>query len=142
MTQARNGHRVKVHYTGKLDDGTVFDSTEGRDPLEFTLGEGHVISGFEIAVEGMDEGDSKTVTLPPEQAYGPHREEMVVAIDRQQVPTNFHPQVGQQVELRSDDGRTLTARVIEVDDVQVTIDANHPLAGQQLVFDIDLVAVR
>lgn len=141
MAAAKSGDRVKVHYTGRLRDGTVFDSTEGREPLEFQLGEGRVIAGFEDAVQGMSPGDTKSVSLSPGEAYGPRRDEMVVAIDRERVPDDFNPQVGQRIELRGGEGQIMPAMIVEVTDQAVTVDANHPLAGQELQFDIDLVEV-
>jgi len=141
MAEAKNGSRVRVHYTGTLNDGRVFDSTEGRDPIEFTLGQGQVIPGFEQAITGMQEGQSKQFTLSPDQAYGPRRNEMVMEIDRQRVPPDFHPQAGQRIELRSADGHTLPATIVEVTPDVVRVDANHPLAGEELNFEIELVEV-
>jgi len=141
MAQAQNGDTVRVHYTGKVKDGTVFDSSINRDPLEFTLGEGLLIPGFEQAVLGMSPGESKTVEVPADQAYGPHRKEMVVEIDRREFPPHFHPEVGQQLQIPRPDGRVTRLIVTEVSEETVTLDANHPLAGQDLIFDIQLLEI-
>ncbi|MGA7932439.1 MAG: peptidylprolyl isomerase [Kovacikia sp.] len=141
MTQAKHGDTVKVHYTGKLEDGTVFDSSTEREPLEFTIGEGNIIPGFEKAVVGMDLGQSKTEIIPTEQAYGPYQEEMVVTIDRKQMPAEIAPEVGQQLHIQQPNGQVLPVIITDVSDVTVTLDANHPLAGENLTFDIQLVEI-
>jgi peptidylprolyl isomerase len=141
MAQAKTGDTVKVHYTGKLDDGTVFDSSADREPLEFKLGSGSIIPGFERAVLGMSLGESKTETIPTDDAYGPHLEEMVVVVDRQQMPAEIEPQVGQQLQLQQQDGQVLPVVITDVSDASVTLDANHPLAGEALIFDIELVEI-
>ncbi|XGV99175.1 MAG: peptidylprolyl isomerase [Leptolyngbya sp. BL-A-14] len=141
MAQAKSGDTVKVHYTGKLDDGTVFDSSENREPLEFTLGSGSIIPGFERAVLGMNPGESKTEVIPTDDAYGPHLDEMVVVVDRQQMPPEIEPQVGQQLQLQQQDGQILPVIITDVSDGSVTLDANHPLAGEALTFDIQLVEI-
>lgn len=141
MTQAKNGDTVKVHYTGKLEDGTEFDTSLAGDPLQFTLGENQVISGFEQAIVGMSLGESKTATLSAEQAYGPHRTEMVMVVDRDRFPDHIDPVVGQRLELRQPDDQTIGVNVTEVSEASVTLDANHPLAGQALIFDIELVEI-
>ncbi|NIR33214.1 MAG: peptidylprolyl isomerase [Desulfuromonadales bacterium] len=139
MSQAKEGDSVKVNYTGKLDDGTVFDSSEGKDPLEFTIGSGQVIPGFENAVDGMEVGDSKTVTLSSEDAYGPRRDEMVLQVERERLPDEIDPQVGQQLQVGSSEDQTMIVQITEVTDDSVTLDANHPLAGKDLTFEIELV---
>ncbi|GAB4344829.1 MAG: peptidylprolyl isomerase [Candidatus Abyssubacteria bacterium] len=141
MAQAKSGDTVKVHYTGKLDDGTVFDSSVGREPLEFTLGGGQVIQGFEEAVVGMEPGETKTANVAAEKAYGPHREEMVVPVNRGEFPEHIEPEVGQQLQMRRTDGRSIVVTVTDVSETTVTLDANHPLAGKDLTFDIELVEV-
>ena len=141
MAQAKQGDTVNVHYTGKLDNGTVFDSSVGRDPLQFTVGEGMVIPGFEEAVVEMTPGDSKTVKIPSHQAYGPRRDEMVVVVERNQFPPDLEPEVGEQLEMRQADGQAFVVTVADVTDANVTLDANHPLAGEDLTFDIQLVDV-
>lgn len=141
MAQATNGDTVTLHYTGKLEDGTVFDSSVNRDPLQFTLGEGLLIPGFEQAVLGMSVGESKTAKVSADQAYGPHREEMVVDIDRQEFPPHFQPKVGQQLQIPQGDDRTTRLIVTDVSEQKVRLDANHPLAGRDLVFDIQLLEI-
>ncbi|MBE9009846.1 peptidylprolyl isomerase [Pseudanabaenaceae cyanobacterium LEGE 13415] len=141
MAQAKVGDTVRVHYTGKLDDGTVFDSSSNGDPLEFTIGDGNIIPGFEKAVVGMSPGDSKTEVIPAGQAYGEHREEMVVVVDRAQMPPEMQPEVGQQLEIRQPDGSSIPVVVTDISEADITLDANHPLAGEDLVFDIQLVEI-
>jgi peptidylprolyl isomerase len=141
MAQAKFGDNVKVHYTGKLDDGTVFDSSTTGDPLEFTIGEGMIIPGFEQAVVGMVPGDSKTELIPMDQAYGPYREDMVVVVDRNQMPTDMDPEIGQQLQIQQPTGQAIPVVVTNVSDAEVTLDANHPLAGEDLTFDIQLVEI-
>jgi len=141
VAAAKNGDMVKVHYTGKLDDGTVFDSSTGREPLQFTVGEHEVIPGFEEAVVGMNQSESKTVKVPADAAYGPRFDEMVLKVDRSRLPQDFEPQVGQQLQMKRSDGHTIIVTVSEVSESDVTLDANHPLAGKDLVFDIELVEI-
>jgi len=142
-SQARNGDVVQVDYTGKLADGTVFDSSAERGPLEFTLGAGQMIPGFEKAVFGMKVGEKKTVTIPVDDAYGPYRDELVVEIPREKLPSDMTPEVGQQLGFPQPDGRTLVVTIIDVSDNNtVTIDANHPLAGKDLTFEIELVKIQ
>lgn len=140
MSEAKTGDTVKVHYTGKLEDGTVFDSSRDRDPLEFTLGQGQVIPGFEQAVEGMEAGESKSASIPADEAYGERRDEMVIDVGLEEFPDDIEPSVGQQLQLRQGES-TMTVRVTALDDESVTLDANHPLAGEDLTFDIELVDV-
>ena len=141
MSKAETGNTVKVHYTGRLNDDTQFDSSAGRDPLEFTLGTGQVIPGFEEAVTGMSIGDSKTVTIPAEQAYGPHHDDLILVVERSQIPAHINPEVGQQLEIHQQDGRAAAVVITEVTDESVSLDANHPLAGQDLIFDLELVEI-
>jgi len=141
MVQAKGGDTVKVHYTGKLDDGTIFDSSKDRDPLQFIIGEGRVIPGFEQAVVGMNPGESKTATVAANEAYGPHLKEMVVVVDRKEIPEHLEPKVGQQLEIRQEDDRTIVVTVSDVSESSVTLDANHPLAGKDLTFDIQLIEI-
>jgi peptidylprolyl isomerase len=141
MAQAQVGDMVRVHYTGRLTDGTIFDSSMQREPLQFTLGQGEMIAGFEHAVIGMSPGQSKTETIPSEQAYGPHRSELLVEIERQHLPPDLQPYVGQNLQMTQPNGVTVTVVVTTVSLSQVTLDANHPLAGKDLVFDITLVAI-
>lgn len=141
MRQASTGDTVQVHYTGKLDDGSVFDSSRGRDPLEFTVGAGQVIAGFDGAVAGMRPGDRKTVTIPAEEAYGSHREELRFTVPRAQFPDDLEPEVGQQLQM-SQNGEAAIVTVAAVADEGVTLDANHPLAGRDLTFELELVGIR
>jgi peptidylprolyl isomerase len=141
MTQAKTGDTIAVEYTGKLDDGTVFDSSVGKDPLQFTLGTGAVIPGFEEAVIGMDTGDSKTVTIPAEEAYGEHNPDLVMVFERERIPPELTVEVGQQLQLQQDNGRAVPVVVTDLSSSEVTLDANHPLAGEDLTFDIQLVAI-
>lgn len=142
MTQAKPGDTVSIHYTGKLDDGTVFDSSRGRDPLEFSLGSGQVIPGFEAAVMGMNLGESKTQVIAADQAYGPYRDEMVMVVDRNQIPADIPLDVGIQLQLQGPEGQMVPVMVTDLSDADVTLDANHPLAGENLTFDIELVEIR
>lgn len=141
MPQAKAGDTVRIHYTGTLQDGTVFDSSEGRDPLEFTLGAGQVIPGFDSAVSGMEVGASRTVTIPAAEAYGPRRDDMVLAIPRDQVPPHIDPTVGEQLQVGQGQEQFLVT-VAEVNDREVVLDGNHPLAGQDLTFALELVGIR
>jgi peptidylprolyl isomerase len=142
MTQAKPGDQVSIHYTGKLEDGTVFDSSRDRDPLEFSLGSGQVIPGFEAAVLGMALGESKTEVIPAENAYGPYRDEMVMVVDRQQIPTDIPLDLGLQLQLQGPDGQLVPVLVTDMSEQEVTLDANHPLAGETLIFDIELVSIQ
>jgi FKBP-type peptidyl-prolyl cis-trans isomerase 2 len=141
MAQAQLGDTVQVHYTGKLTNGTTFDSSQNRDPLEFTLGEGEIIPGFEQAIMGMQPGESKTETIAADQAYGPHRSELLITVERQEFPEDLEPHVGQRLQMTQTNGDAVPVVVTGVSTSQVTLDANHPLAGQELVFDITLVAI-
>ena len=142
MAEAKNGDTVSIHYTGRLEDGTVFDTSENRDPLEFTLGEGNVIPGFEKAVQGMEEGDSKTATIPSDEAYGQRRDDLVLSVSKEQLPPDLEPQVGQRLQMQAGDGQTFQVVISEVEEESVEVDANHPLAGEDLTFDIELVEIQ
>ena len=141
MAQAQQGNKVQMHYTGKLKDGTVFDSSYKRDPIEFKLGEGKIIPGLEQAVEGMQPGEKKTVEVGPEKAFGKHRSELLQTVDRSQFPDNIEPEVGQQLQIRQQGDQPIQVTVTEVNPSGVTLDANHPLAGRDLIFDIEVVDV-
>ena len=141
MTQAKSGDTIKIHYTGKLADGTVFDTSANRDPLQFTIGEGQVIPGFEQAVIGMNPDETKTAEIPADKAYGPRREEMVLVVDRSQLPPDFKPEVDQRLQVRQADNQNFIVTVTGVSESSVTLDANHPLAGKDLIFDIRLVEI-
>lgn len=140
MAEAKAGDTVRVHYTGTLNDGQEFDSSRGREPLEFTLGTGQVIPGFDDAVTGMQPGDEKKVTLPADEAYGQRRDDLVLQVERSQFPPHIQPQVGQQLQLQNGD-QVLVVTVVEVGADRVTLDANHPLAGQDLTFNLQLVSI-
>jgi peptidylprolyl isomerase len=141
MAQAKQGDTVQLHYMGKLQDGTVFDTSRERHPLQFTIGNGQVIAGFEQAVIGMKIGELKTARIPMDQAYGPHREDLVVTMDRSKLPPGLIPQVGQRLELTQVDDQTSLVTVIGTTESTLTLDANHPLAGKELIFDIELVGI-
>lgn len=141
MEKAKSGDTVKVHYTGKLEDGRVFDTSAQRQPLQFTLGQRSVIPGFEQAVVGMVAGEAKTVQIPPEKAYGQRRSQLVFHVERAKLPADLEPEVGQQLEFRQQDGQAVPLVVTGVSESKVTLDANHPLAGQELTFDITLVEI-
>ena len=141
MSQAKTGDTVKIHYTGTLDDGTEFDSSSGREPFEFTLGGGQVIAGFGSAVDGMAAGDSKTVTIPAGEAYGERHDQLVQQVPRSSLPDDMKPEVGMQLQSRSTEGQAMNLVVTEVDDESITVDSNHPLAGQALTFAIELVEI-
>jgi len=140
--QAENGDTVQVNYTGRLADGTVFDSSVGREPLEFTLGAGQMIPGFEKAVFGMKVGEKKTVTIPVDEAYGPRRDDMIMEVPREKLPSDINPEVGMMLESTGKDGGRIIFTIINVSDNNtVTLDANHPLAGKDLTFEIELVKI-
>jgi peptidylprolyl isomerase len=141
MAEAKKGDSVKIHYTGKLTDGTVFDSSAGRDPLGFTIGGGQVIPGFEEAVIGMSLGACKNVTIPVEKAYGPRNEELIMPFPRNQVPPGLNPEVGQKLQLSGPDGEPVMVSVANITDEHIILDANPPLAGEELIFDIELVEI-
>lgn len=141
MATAKDGDKVKIHYTGKLTDGTVFDSSDGRDPLEFTLGENQVIPGFEEAVKGMATGESKTVTIECDQAYGQRAEDRIMTVALKDLNLDFNPKQGDQLTLQRQDGQQMMVTVTDIDETNMTLDANHPLAGKDLVFEINLVSV-
>jgi len=142
MNQAKNGDTVIIHYTGRLQDGTVFDSSSGREPLQFVIGSGQVIPGFDNAVTGMKKGEKKTADIPCQQAYGDRNPSMVIVVDRKHVPPEIDPEIGQRLQLGSPGGELLTVTVIKVDEENITLDANPPLAGEDLTFDIELVEIR
>jgi peptidylprolyl isomerase len=141
MAAATHGDTVHVHYTGRLDDGTVFDSSEGRDPLSFTVGAGQVIPGFDEAVAGMAPGDSKTVRINPGDGYGDRRDDLVLEVPKEQLPEGLDPEIGMELALRGEDGRQMPVRVAELRDEAIVLDANHPLAGLPLTFDLTVVEV-
>lgn len=141
MTRVKEGDTIVIEYKGKLEDGTVFDSTEGKDPLEFTVGEGEVIPGLEKGVIGMSAGESKSIVIAPEEGYGPHLKERVCALDKKRIPDNFHPEIGQQLQMYRADGLPVMGTVVAVSDTLFTMDYNHPLAGKTLIFETTLLEI-
>ncbi len=141
MSKVTNTDTVKVHYTGKTDDGTVFDSSIEREPLQFTMGQGQLIPGFEKAVEGLAVGESTTVRIPADEAYGDVRPDMVVDIEKNQIPPDINPELGMQLQIQQPNGQPLGVTVKAITETHVTLDANHPLAGEALTFDIELVEI-
>lgn len=141
MAQANSGDTVRINYTGKLNDGTVFDSSEGRDPLEFKVGENTIIPTLEAAVVGMNAGDKATVEITAENAYGPHQPDAIQTVERNQIPAEVDLTVGAQLQATVPDGQVMVLTVAAVEETTVTLDGNHPLAGQDLTFDIELVEI-
>ncbi|ARE38854.1 FKBP-type peptidyl-prolyl cis-trans isomerase SlyD [Rhodovulum sp. P5] len=141
MTQVKAGDKVRIHYTGTLSDGTVFDSSEGRDPLEFTVGSGQIIPGLDSALPGMSAGDKKTVEIACADAYGEARPEARQAIPRAQVPADMPLEVGASLQVQTEQGQVIPVTVAELTETEVVLDANHPLAGKDLTFRIELVSI-
>src|SRR4029079_5776644 len=141
MQQVKKGDVVKVHYTGKLTNGEQFDSSTGRAPLKFTVGSGQMIKGFDDAMPGMSVGEKKTINISPEEGYGEQNEEAIIEFPRQNVPADMPLEVGMQLELRSEDGMPIPVTIADVKDDIIILDANHSLAGKELVFDIELVEI-
>jgi peptidylprolyl isomerase len=141
MSGAKKGDSVKVHYTGKLHDGSIFDSSQNREPLEFEVGAGMMIAGFDKAVSGMKVGDKKIADIPAAEAYGEKNAEMVIEVPKAQLPPDLKPEVGQQLSMQQPDGQALPVVISGIKEDSVEIDANHPLAGKDLVFDIELVEI-
>lgn len=142
MQQVKQGDKVKVHYHGRLTDGTTFDSSEGRTPLEFEVGSGAVIPGFDNGVMGMSVGDKKTINIPADEAYGQRVAELVMDFPKDRFPEEMEPEVGMQLMMNNGAGQQFPVVVVDVKDDTVTLDANHQLAGQDLVFDIELVDIE
>jgi len=144
MTQphAEPGHTVKVHYDGYLEDGTFFGSSRADNPVEFTIGESTLIPAFERAVVGMSEGEKKTVSVPPQEAFGEHREELVRTVEKTELPSNIEPEVGKVLVIRADQGEDVRAVITNVAEESLTIDANHPLAGKEVTFEIELLEIE
>ncbi len=140
--QAKKGDTVSVHYTGRFTDGQVFDSSEDSDPLEFKIGEGDVISGFDEAVRGMTIGDKRTIEVEPDDAYGQRIDSLVQSVARTSMNLDAEPQVGMNLVMQLPDGNQIPVAITHVTEDQVTLDANHPLAGQKLIFDIELVKLN
>jgi len=142
MQQVKKGDTVKVHYHGKLTNGSTFDSSEGREPLEFEVGGGMVIPGFDDGVTGMAIGEKKTATIPADQAYGPKQEEMVMEFPKDRFPEDMVPEVGMQLNMSNGSGQNFPVVIVEIRETSVVLDANHPLAGETLIFDLELVAIN
>ena len=141
MTKVKDNDKVKVHYTGKFTDGQVFDSSLQRQPLEFEVGKGQMIPGFEKAVMGMEKGEKKEIILTPDEAYGEKRKELTQEISNDQLPEDLQPKIGMQLQSRTPEGKEFRVTVADVKDDSIVIDANHPLAGKELVFEIELVEI-
>ncbi len=141
MQQVKSGDTVKVHYHGRLTDGTTFDSSEGRDPLEFEVGSGQVIKGFDDGVNGMQVGEKKTIQIPVAEAYGHKNEEMVIQFPKANFPPDLNPEVGMQLTMTNNQGHAIPVVIVDVKEDHVMLDANHPLAGQDLIFDLELVSI-
>ena len=139
---AKNGDTIRVHYTGTLADGTLFDSSKDGDPLESVLGQNMLIPGFEAALLGMEEGETKTVTIQPDDAYGEHLEDLMLVVPRSEVPSHMKPEVGMMVQLAAESGEEFEAAITNVTDDEITLDANHPLAGEALTFELEMVEIK
>jgi peptidylprolyl isomerase len=141
MGKVKSGDKVKVHYTGQLRDGEVFDTSRDREPIEFEIGGGTVIPGFESGILGMEEGESKRISISAEDAYGPRQEELVATVAKNEFPDHITPELGQELQIKQPDGGVIKVIVSEMDDEIVTLDANHPLAGRTLFFDVELLEI-
>lgn len=141
MSQAKDGDTVKVHYTGRLENGEVFGTTKDEEPLELTLGSGKIIPGFEKGIAGMEVGDTKTMTVPPGEAYGPRRKELIVDIKKTDLPEDITPAIGKQLQIRQKDDNPIEVAITDMDEDTVTLDANHPLAGNTLLFEVELLEI-
>jgi len=142
MAKVKSGDTVKVHYTGQLDDGTVFDSSHERGPLEFTIGDGKIIPGFEEALTGMDVNESKTIKIPFDKAYGPYHDELCMEVEKSQFPPHINPHIGQQLEIPRSDGQAVIFVITQITEKTITLDANNPLAGKDLIFDLQVVEIK
>jgi peptidylprolyl isomerase len=141
MAQIKQGDTVRVHYTGKLADGSVFDSSVGGEPLEFTVGSGQLIPGFEKAVTGLAAGEKTTAQIPSDEAYGPHSPEGVIEVPRGNIPAEIELSLGQQLQMQTQDGRPVPVVVVGIEEASIKVDANHPLAGKDLTFEIEVVSI-
>ena len=142
MEQAKKGDKVKIHYHGKLNDGSTFDSSAGREPLAFEIGSGMVIPGFDDGVTGMTVGEKKTINIPAAQAYGEVSEEMIMEFPLNQFPADMVPEIGMQLTMSNNQGQNFPVVIVELKDESVLLDANHPLAGKELIFDLELVEIE
>ncbi|MGD8983010.1 MAG: peptidylprolyl isomerase [Desulfobacteraceae bacterium] len=141
MSKVKDGDTVKVHYTGKLENGDVFDSSREREPFEFTVGNKAVIPGFEKGVIGMGVGDTKTIEILPEEAYGAKQDELVVEVQKTELPDDITPTIGQRLQIKQQDGNPIVVTITDLTEDSITLDANHPLAGYTLFFDVELVDI-
>jgi peptidylprolyl isomerase len=141
MKKAAKGDTIKANYTGRLTDGTVFDSSEGKAPLEFEIGTGKLIAGFENGVIGMQTGNTKEITIDPEDGYGKKIQELIAEVPRDRLPDDLSPEVGQKLQVNNPNGQSFPATVTQVNDDSITLDANHPLAGKTLVFEVEVVDI-
>jgi len=141
MAQAKYGDTVDVHYTGRLNDGTVFETSQGLEPLRFTIGDNKIIPAIEQMVVGMNPGESRTIMVPADEAYGQRREQMIVVVDRNEFPEDIEPHIGMELEVHQGDGMVFPVKVTDVSEGSITLDANHPLAGEDLTFDIVLTEI-
>ncbi|WP_343690357.1 peptidylprolyl isomerase [Chitinophaga sp.] len=141
MQAVKNGDKVRVHYHGRLTNGTTFDSSEGRDPLEFEVGAGMVIKGFDNGVMDMKVGEKKTLNIPVEEAYGPKNDELIMDFPKENIPADLNPQVGMELQMSNPQGQVFPVKVAAISSEFITLDANHPLAGEPLIFDIELVEI-
>ncbi|MBJ2173715.1 peptidylprolyl isomerase [Aureibaculum sp. A20] len=142
MIQVKENNTVKVNYTGKLSDGQVFDSSEGREPLEFTLGQGQLIPGFEKGLIDMKLNEKKTITIPKAEAYGDVNEQLIQEVNKTELPQDMEPKVGMGLVSKSPDGQEMNLMVVEVKDESIVIDGNHPLAGKDLIFDLEVIEIK
>ncbi|MDN3620356.1 peptidylprolyl isomerase [Polaribacter undariae] len=142
MSQVKANNTVKVHYTGKLSDGQVFDTSEGKEPIEFVLGQGQLIPGFEQGLIDMKVNEKKTITIAKEEAYGEVNDQLIQEIDRANLPQDMEPKVGMGLVSKSPEGQEMNLMIVEVKDKSVVIDGNHPLAGRDLVFDLEVVEIK
>lgn len=141
MTQAETGNTVKVHYKGMLDNGQVFDSSEGKEPLSFTVGHGTLIKGFENAVIGMAVGEEKEFTVEPDDGYGERNEDLIIDINRNDIPSHIDVSIGQRLQIQQPNGEAISVAVTDMTEEKVTLDANHPLAGQDLTFKVEVMEI-
>lgn len=141
MNKVKNGDRVKIHYTGKLKDGELFDSSRERQPLEFTVGNREIMPGLENSLIGMEAGDTKSIEVPPEEAFGPRQEELVVEVTKSSLPDHINPCLGQRLQMQDPNGNVIDLAIIEIKEETIILDANHPLAGHTLFFDLELVEI-
>ena len=141
MTQAKTGDTVKVHFEGSLEDGSIFGSTMDEEPFEFTIGQKHMLPGFENAVIGMQKGDTKTITLPPEEAYGLHKKELVHVMNRSGFPKEINLEIGKTLRVRTQDGKYIVVTIKDITEDSIVLDENEPLAGETLTFNIELIDI-